>query len=252
MWNLIKRVGNAVRNGVKTLAEGAVSVVKTVVQKGRELIVRAEEKIVNFVDKQVHRIKERVARKKYRVEVLGGGHEINEEKPDHKVVNDCTNYLKSKFPSGIASTLKGQTAEQREQTIRTVFKDAKEIMGVEDVDVEVSDEIGTACGYYVRGENKVYINKAYLRLEDPQCACEQVFTVFHELNHARQCAAVAGKKDYGYSDQRLYEWALNWKYYISHIVSDKAYRMQPMEADSFRLEEKLKVAMNENIVFLGC
>jgi hypothetical protein len=69
---------------------------------------------------------------------------------------------------------------------------------------------------------------------------EQIYTIFHELKHARQWAAVLGEKDYGYSDELLQKWGENMQNYIPPYESDEAYRKQPMELDTFGFESILK------------
>ena len=100
------------------------------------------------------------------------------------------------------------------------------------------------CGYYSHSDRSLHINAALILSGKPQLIEEQVYTIFHELKHARQWAAVEGKlndvKDYGYSDEQIRIWAENFDHYIPISVSDELYRKQPVESDAFGFETILK------------
>ena len=96
------------------------------------------------------------------------------------------------------------------------------------------------CGFYNRKDNLLCINGVYLYSGDTELIKEQIFTIFHELKHARQWAAIEDRKDYGYSEELIQVWEQNMRNYISPYESDEAYRKQPVELDTFGFEERLK------------
>lgn len=170
------------------------------------------------------------------------------EKPDVVVALKCREYLAEMFPYGIKERTQSLSKEELLALFHQVEKDAEKIMDVEvgTVDFYVTDEppACTSFGLYNHEGNSLRINAAFILSGNPVLVEEQIYTLFHELKHARQWAAVEGKhrgtKDYGYSDEQIRVWSENFDHYIPFLVSDEWYRKQPVEHDAFGFETILK------------
>lgn len=242
----VQKAWTAVKEGAAYVAEKVKEVARKLdewSEKAKIYIEEKREKIAEWHEKRA----EEQRRKKYKSEIQRGKHKLKEEKPDVVLENKCVNYLKEKFPKGIKKEMHSKSEVERAETIVEIVNDVSEIMGVDvrlELDVPQCRADMNYMGSYNRTTNELHINMGYLTCDRPELVAEQVYTVFHELNHARQWAIVKGEKDYGYSDERKMELALNFLYYIRPEVSDYAYVRQPLEANSFGLEAKLKEAMS--------
>lgn len=170
------------------------------------------------------------------------------EKPDVEVALKCKEYLFDFFPNGINEKIQNMSPEELLELFKQIEKDAEQIL---DVQIDNVDYYSTSeqpacgyCGFYNRTDNSFHINAAFILSGQPELIEEQVYTIFHELKHARQWAAIEGKlkgdKDYGYSDEQIRIWAENLKHYIPIFVSDELYRKQPVEMDAFGFELIIK------------
>lgn len=242
-WTAVKEGAAYVAEKVKEGVDYAARKLHDWSDKAKDYIGEKRLEIAQWHEEKARKLRE----DKYRIEVIRGKHKLKEEKPDVELENKCVNYLKEKFPKGIKKEMHRKSEVERVETIVEIVNDVSEIMGV-DVKLELDIPQRRAdmkyYGSYNRTTNELHINMGYLTCDKPELVAEQVYTVFHELNHARQWAIVKGEKDYGYSDERKMELALNFLYYIRPEVSDYAYVRQPLEANSFGLEEKLKEAMS--------
>lgn len=242
-WTAVKEGVAYVAEKVKEGVDYAARKLDEWSEKAKTYIEEKKEKVAEWHEKRAQKLRE----DKYRREVERGKHKLKEEKPDVELENKCVNYLKEKFPKGIKKEMHRKSEVERVETIVEIVNDVSEIMGV-DVKLELDIPQRRADmeyhGSYNRKTNELHINMGYLTCDEPELVAEQVYTVFHELNHARQWAIVKGEKDYGYSDERRMKLAENFLYYIRPEVSDYAYVRQPLEANSFGLEAKLKEAMS--------
>ncbi len=174
--------------------------------------------------------------------------EYHPERPDVKLALRCKEYLSQEFPYGIKERTENMSREELSNLFEKMVEDARQMMDVnlDTVDFYTSDEAPACdyCGYYSHSDRSLHINAALILSGKPQLIEEQVYTIFHELKHARQWAAVEGKlndvKDYGYSDEQIRIWAENFDHYIPISVSDELYRKQPVESDAFGFETILK------------
>lgn len=174
--------------------------------------------------------------------------EYHPEKPDVEMILKCKDYLSQVFPNGINERVQNMSNEELTSLFEKIVTDAQQLMDVNvgTVDFYSTDEIPACnfCGYYNHLERTLHINIAFVLSGEPKLVEEQVFTIFHELKHARQWAAIEGKlnedKDYGYSDEQIRIWTENFNHYIPSYVSDELYRKQPVETDTFGLEAILK------------
>lgn len=166
------------------------------------------------------------------------------ESIDVELANRCREYLFTVFPYGIREKIQGMSQEELIEFFKQVEKDAEEIMDVrvDNVNFYATDEEPECryCGCYNHDSNSLNINAAFILRGGPELVEEQIYTIFHELKHARQWAAVLKEKDYGYSDAQLEAWGENMLNYIPTFVSDELYRKQPLEVDTFGFESILK------------
>ena len=167
------------------------------------------------------------------------------EKPDIELSQKCKDYLSDTFPDGIKEKLKNMSSEERIDFFKAVEKKAEEIMGVhvDTVDFYQTDEKPDCyyCGSYCHSDNSFHINADFIVCDDLDLVEEQIYTIFHELKHARQWSAILGEKDYGYSKGQLLLWRENFDdHYIPPAISDELYRKQPVEMDTFGFEAILK------------
>ena len=169
------------------------------------------------------------------------------ERPDVELAMKCKEYLSEVFPYGVENKTRDMSQEELIEFFKQLEKDAEQLMGVS---VETSfyasehPAISTTCGFYHHETNTLHINGAFILSGNPKLVEEQVYTIFHELKHARQWAAVEGRLngtyDFGYSDEQIKEWAINFKHYIPSFVDDEWYAKQPVENDAFGFESILK------------
>jgi len=172
------------------------------------------------------------------------------ETVDRECAGKCSEYLKSLFPSGIKSGVSNMSKEELSELFPKLFNDIKEIL---DVDIDTFDFYSGAeppenyyCGYYSYEDNSLHVNADLILDSTPELVEEQIYTMFHEMKHARQWQAISGDKYYGYSDEQLLAWAEDFRNYIPSPVSDELYRKQPVEMDSFGFESLIKELYENN------
>lgn len=168
---------------------------------------------------------------------------------DEELRKKCQQFIDEEFPNGLIQRLEGLPEEERLELMRkTVFQ------GADLVDVHVSqvkffypsNELEMDInGMYVRDEDAIYLNAFFIKdLDTPERTERLLKTIFHELKHARQYAAVFDNKDYGYSDELILTWALNIKYYVDWEDNIEAYCKQPIEVDAFGWVDSLDTHAN--------
>lgn len=241
-----KSVGNKLKETWQEVKEAGRKIINNVSERVETWAERAERKynevktkIVETYNNVKTTVKEKI--KEYKIRSKHPGYVPT--KPDQKIATQTKDFLDRKFRRGIKETMRNQTPEERIQTIKEVVKEASHILDV-DVDkvdfYQLDSEMGRTCGYFNRDENSLNLNAYMITCDNMALVEEQVYTVFHELIHARQWAAVTGKKDYGYTPETLLEWAHNFKNYVSPYISDELYRKQPLERDAFAFEALIK------------
>ena len=168
---------------------------------------------------------------------------------DDELRKKCQQFIDEEFPNGLIQRLEGLSQDERLELMRnTVFK------GADIYDVHVSqvkffypsNELEMYMnGFYNREEDAIYLNAYFINeLDTPERTERLLKTIFHELKHARQFAAVFDNKDYGYSDELILTWALNIKYYVDWEDNMEAYSKQPIEADAFGWADSLDTHAN--------
>lgn len=230
---------------------------KSLINKGKEKLQEIKEKARDFCDRTATRInewkekakqkyeevKEKVKDKIREVEVRWKHPGYTPTPPDQKAARKAKDFIDRKFSKGVKETLQNQSSTERVETMQHVVREASDILDVKVSRVEYFEpdrEHAGVCGYYNRQDNSLHLNAYMVTSDHAELAAEQVYTIFHELIHARQWAAVTGKKDYGYSPETLLEWAENFNNYIPCTESDRDYRRQPLERDAFGFEAIIK------------
>lgn len=231
-WQEVKEAGRKIINNVSERID-------TWTDRAERAYNEVKTKIVETYNDVKTKVKEKI--KEYKVRSKHPGYVPT--KPDQKIAEESKEFLDRKFRRGIRETMRNQTPEERIQTIKEVVKEASRILDV-DVDkvdfYQLDSEMGKTCGYFNREENSLNLNAYMITCDRMDLVEEQVYTVFHELIHARQWTAVTGKKDYGYTSETILEWANNFVNYVPPTVSDEMYRRQPLERDAFGFEALIK------------
>lgn len=231
----IKEKGRQFGNWIKRTAEDVKEAWNEIKQAGREICDTVKEHYQEWRARRNDRHRKAHIKEHY--------HNYKPSEPDQKVAQEVINHLDNEFPRGIAETLIEMTGSQRVDAFEEMVKRGQEIMDIEvnqTVFFKPDESSQNICGYYDRKNNTLCLNEYMVTTDHPELIREQVYTIFHELVHARQWAAVTGKKDYGYSSDQLLEWANNFANYVPSNVSDEDYRKQPLERDAFGFEAIIK------------
>ena len=177
--------------------------------------------MLDRIDKWSYRRKFIQQNQEYIKQVEEADAKYHPERPDVELAQKCKEYLSEVFPYGVESKTQNMSQEELIEFFRQLEKGAEQIMGV-----------NVNANFYAAPDQPA-INKE-----------EQVYTIFHELKHARQWAAIEGylysTHDFGYSEQQIREWATNFDHYIPSFVDDEWYQKQPVENDAFGFESILK------------
>lgn len=242
-WHEAKQTTREAWHQIKETTRDVVEYVSDRVQtwtdKAKNAYQRAENKIKQVYHDSKEKVKEKI--KEYKVRTKHPKYVPT--KPDQKVAYEAKTYVERKFPRGVSETLMEMTPQERVNTFEEIVIDAANILdvNVDGINAFTPDEsqINT-CGYYSWSDNTLNLNKWWIVSDNPRLVEEQVYTVFHELMHARQYAAVTGKKNYGYPKETLLEWAYNFRNYVSPQEDPERYCKQPLERDAYGFESIIK------------
>ncbi len=167
------------------------------------------------------------------------------EQGDIEMLERCQRLLEREFPypqelcmwGRLQEVMTGLSYEDRKLMLEELLGKAAVEMKLDPVPALEFDDI--ACyGFYRSSEDKVYLSSSMLK-DDKNCV-EMVKTIFHELKHTVQWRAIKeGGNVWGYSDDKLVEWSLNWMNYISPQEDPQGYMTQPIEMDAFGFETLL-------------
>ena len=232
---------------VKGKCESVVNFTKEKIQEVKEKTAIAVERIGEKVERWGTKIKEFVKPKSKKKP-------YSPEPTDIEAIERAKHTIVEHFPDGIVNTLENLNETQRIDTFQNFVQDAivdlnldKTNLDVQIVPPETEEEM-SVYGYFSRKDNTLFINAEFIVCDNLELVKEQVFTVYHELMHARQWAAVCAWAStpqgdtFGYSVNRILEYANNYGHYISPRVDRELYRWQPLERDAFGFESKLKEA----------
>ena len=181
---------------------------------------------------------------KYISDILQFNNQYRPSESDIILLENIKNYIDSNFPNGIEEKLSGLSEEELVETFKEIINDASGLMGVQISEINFftpeSKRDMFIFGFFRREDNSININLAMLLSGNTSIIKEQFFTVFHEMKHALQWAVVLNPENYDIPPEVVSEWAYNFLHYISCFENDEAYLKQPLEMDTFGLEEVLK------------
>ena len=236
----LKSLGEKAWNGVVKVAECTLEVCSTVAQycadKTHELAGKIRKwaipvKPKDPVPKQVKEYYEPVAR-------------------------DASRIVREKFPNGVKTACEQCNPAERVQRVVGLVTEAAACLGVKnppEVELFTPDNIEDTFrlyGAYNRRENKLKLNLPMIVSGEPELLHEQISTVFHELVHARQHRAVEawcnGKsvEEFGYTEEYVATLADKFVHYTKPEENYEAYTKQPVEAEAYYLESRIKSLYN--------
>lgn len=204
--------------------------------------------VINYITERIETWRQRrqylLEREEYIEGLMQFDSQYNPEQPDIELLEKILDYINGNYPNGIEDAFEGLSDEELQEKFKVLTEEVAEIMGVEIDNVnfyipETEREM-YRCGFYNRDSNSININLGWILSGNPELIKEQFYTVFHELKHALQWAAIKEPEKYGYSEQKIYSWVQNLYYYIPSQESDEAYAKQPVELDTFGFEAVLK------------
>lgn len=220
------------------------------IQKIVETVKNAFSDLVNEISCKIKEWQARreIAKEKGRYidRLTGSEIQYEPEEPDKELALRVVSYLKERFPNGIESKIQEISIDERKDLMCQIVEEAEKIFEVDSVNFEIlypttaEEFYAYGCGFYNRSENLLCLNGAYLMDEHIELVEEQIYTIFHELKHARQYVAMAQEREYGYSKEILETWKYNLVVYIRPNESDEAYRKQALERDAFGFENYVR------------
>ncbi len=244
-----KKLGQSVINAGKKLVQG----VATVVDLTLEVCQDVAEAVVDGIQWVRDKIEEWTPKEPPADPIMNDAKDA-----DTPLIVPVGDKINEKFPNGIRETAINTKADTRVKEIAELVPTLATTMGIENVPEVVfftpeDDELKYMnYGAYNWRENKLKINAAMIVGETPELFEEQVYTVAHELIHARQVAAVIdwanGKSvdKYGYTTEYVEILADNFLNYITYSEDPEGYCKQPLEAEAFWFESQIKQFINNN------
>ena len=235
--NWVKEKGKQVANWTKELVQEVKEITQPYVEKLGDTFIRWGDRIKNGFKKPKP--------KDYSPEIT-----------DIKAAQRAKQTIERKFPNGIRETLQEQNEVERIETFQDLAQEAIIDLQLDKTNLEVqivppqTEEEMSVFGYFSRTDNTLFINAEFIVSDDMDLAKEQVYTIYHELMHARQWAAVCAWAStppgdtLGYSVDQILEFANNFAHYISPREGYEIYRFQPVENGAFGFESKLKEETN--------
>ena len=174
------------------------------------------------------------------------------EEPDKLLALQVVSFLNERFPNGIEAKLQEISVEERKDLLCQVVEEAEKIFEIEPVNFEIKhpsdikEFLELGCGSYNKAKNLLCLNGSFVESESIELVEEQIYTIIHELKHARQYSAIEEEKDYGYSEETIIDWRYNAIVYIRQEVCDEAYRKQALENDAFGFENYVRELFTAN------
>lgn len=203
-----------------TSSSSATGIVRTIAKK-------TAEGLGNF--------RERLDKAIYGEQIRRGKEKLGTEPVDVTTAENIADCIKREFPGQdrpkIQKELAAMTRDQRIAKMEEIAQKIATTMQVNPT-VKIQPLPAGYRGAYREIENTIYINAVLLEDDFSERAIDSIDTIIHELNHARQWAAIKGQ-DLGYSKGRIRQYTKNWLWYFSGC--DERYWKQPIEADSQRM-----------------
>lgn len=230
---------------------------KEKVRQGYEWTKEKFKEFKEFVAPTVERIGERVQEWGKKLSDLGNRIGKKESKrilepTDLEAAERAKETINEHFPYGIEATLEKLSEEERIDKFKELAQSAIEDLGLDKTDLDVQIEIpeteeqASVFGYFSRRQNTLFINAGFIVCDNLELVKEQVYTIYHELMHARQWAAICAWAStpqgdtMGYSVDRILEYANNYAHYTSPNENYERYRNQSLERDAYAFESELK------------
>lgn len=242
--------------GASSLVEGLKSVGSKIVSRTCDIAHEVCDAVSSVLTKMRDKWEEKAEEHKRQAEEKGKKAEVIDvyigstkyimPKADEKMARGLECYLTETFPQGITKAATTMSDEQKMETIQSVFNACSDIMGLQHKpELQLIQTEAPVCGAYNPNNNVLELNASLIfATSNPELFREQVFTVLHELKHARQFEAVLSDYDFGYTKEELQAFADNMETYFYPDESQEAYSKQPLERDTFGLEEYLKERIN--------
>lgn len=219
-------------------------ILETIYETARNVWRKVIDTITNCYDRWLERLKYIEEHEEYLNEILQHDCHYQPTQPDIELLTKIKEYIGCNYPNGIEEKLAGLSEEELVEKFKDVINDASELMGVSLSEINFytpeSESEAFLYGFYRRDNNSININLAILLSGKTTLVTEQFFTIFHEMKHALQWAVVNSPDNYNYPPEQVVEWAYNFLHYISYVENDEAYLKQPLERDTFGMEEVLK------------
>lgn len=217
---------------------------KTISEAARNIWTKITDAIKGYFQRWHERLKYFEEHEKYINEILQFDAQYHPSPSDIELLENIKSYIDSNFPNGIEEKFTGISDEELIETFKEIIKDASDLMGVPISEIHFftpeSKREMFVFGFYRREDNSININLTMLLSGDMSLVKEQFYTVFHEMKHALQWAVVLNPESYNIPIDIVEEWAYNFLHYIPCFENDEAYLKQPLEIDTFGLEEVLK------------
>ena len=217
---------------------------ETISRAVRNIWTRITDAVKDYYQRWQERLRYLEDHEKYINEILQFDGQYHPSESDIELLEKLKNYIEANYPNGIEEKFVGLSDEEMVETFKEIVNDASALMEVPISEINFftpeSEREIPLFGFFGREDNSININLAMLLSGDESLIKEQFFTVFHEMKHALQWAVVLNPERYNIPPEVVSEWAYNFLHYISCFENDEAYLKQPLEMDTFGLEEVLK------------
>ncbi len=155
---------------------------------------------------------------------------------DKEKIKETQELIHEKFGDSVVESLRNASNKQRVDMMDDFAKELATLYGL-DIEIDITVDQISSCGYYNWAEKKAVFNIAMLMADgnDKNFAVyvrEVMDTIIHELRHAVQRKAVAEPGFWDVDEERRRIWTENMNNYIRPEVDYHGYAHQPIEADS--------------------
>ena len=182
--------------------------------------------IVNFIykwgERHIHQVPETV--------------QVELSDTDKEKVKETQQLIHDKFGDSVVETLRTASNKQRVDMMDEFAKDLAQLYGL-DIDIDITVDQVSACGFYSWDSKKAVFNIALLMVDGNHenfaaFVREVLDTIIHELRHAVQHKATVDHDFWNVGEERAKAWQDNMSNYIRPNVDARGYAKQPVEADA--------------------
>ena len=155
---------------------------------------------------------------------------------DKEKVKETQELIHEKFGDDVVDSLRKASNKQRVDMMDEFARELALLYGL-DIEIDITVDKITSCGYYTYDQKKAVFNIAMLMIDGDHenfadCVYEVLDTIVHELRHAVQHKAVSDPTFWDIGEERAKTWDDNMKNYIRPNVDPRGYARQPVEADA--------------------